>query len=136
MTGTVSGISHVGLAVPDVDAAAAHWERVLGIAAGPVFENETQGVRLRRIDLGAVYIELLQPLQADSPLAGYLQKSPRGGLHHLAFSTANLDDTLAGMASGGAELLGQPSLNVMGVRMAFLKPSAMQGVLVEVEESG
>jgi methylmalonyl-CoA/ethylmalonyl-CoA epimerase len=128
-----AGLSHVGIAVPDLDAAITHFTARLGVAPGPVLTNEVQRVRLVQFDLGNARIELLSPLTEDSPVAAFLARNPKGGLHHLALATDDLDDELAAHQAAGVRVLAPPSVNVFGKRIAFLHPSDMVGILVELE---
>ncbi len=132
---TEVGFSHVAIAVPDVDAAASRLHTLFGFEASDAQENPFQGVRLRRVRVGACHIELLQPTRDDSPIAKFLERNPRGGIHHISFATDDLDATIAHATSGGAELIGATGWNVDGDRMGFLKPATVLGALVEVEES-
>ena len=127
-------LSHVGIAVPDLDAASARLSALLGLPPGPVMENAAQNVRLVQFDLPNARIELLSPLGAKGPVAAFLARNPRGGLHHLALAAPDLDAALATFTSQGAEPLAPPVPNVWGHRFAFLPPAACVGVLLEVEE--
>jgi methylmalonyl-CoA/ethylmalonyl-CoA epimerase len=95
--------------------------------------NDVQGVRLVQFDLGNARIELLSPLTDDGPVAAFLARNPRGGLHHLALASDDLDTDLAGHQAAGVRVLAPPSVNVFGKRIAFLHPSDMLGALVELE---
>jgi methylmalonyl-CoA/ethylmalonyl-CoA epimerase len=132
---TQIGFSHVAIAVPDVDAAAARLHSLFGFEASEAQENPFQGVRLRRVRVGACHIELLQPTRDESPIAKFLERNPRGGIHHISLSTDDLDATIAAATAGGAELIGTTGWNVDGDRMGFLKPASVLGALVEIEES-
>ena len=130
----ITGLSHVAIAVPDIALAAAALKRKLGLEAGPVHENAAQGVRLAYIDLGNARIELIAPLDANSPVARFLEKNPNGGLHHVAFNVGDLDAALAVATSAGARQAGKSGHNVHGQRIAFLSPKELMGALVELEE--
>lgn len=129
-----SGVSHIGIAVPDLDAAVRLFSARFGVAPGPVHENDAQGVRLVQLDFGNLLVELLAPSRADGPLASFLARNPKGGLHHMGLATGDLDGSLADMQEAGVRSLGTPSTNVFGRRMAFLNPGDLQGVLVELEQ--
>jgi methylmalonyl-CoA/ethylmalonyl-CoA epimerase len=124
-----ASLSHVGIAVPDLDAAITHFTARLGVAPGPVLTNEIQRVRLVQFDLGNARIELLSPLTDDGPVAAFLARNPKGGLHHVALAS----DDLAAHQAAGVRVLAPPSINVFGKRIAFLHPSDMLGILVEIE---
>jgi len=128
-----SGLSHIGIAVPDLEAAISHFAARLGVSPGPVLVNNLQGVRMVQFDLGNARVELLSPLTDDSPVAAFLVRNPRGGLHHLSFATDDLDSEIAEYNEAEVRLLAPPSVNVYGKRIAFLHPSDMFGILVELE---
>lgn len=130
----ITGLSHVAIAVPDIEAAAARLEQRLGIKAGPLHENAEQGVRLAYIELGNARIELISPMSAVSPIAKFLERNPGGGLHHVAFSTSDLDALLGSAIEAGARQAGKAGHNVHGQRIAFLSPKELLGALVELEE--
>src|SRR5262245_8087195 len=130
----VAGLSHVAIAVPDLEAATNALERRLGLVAGPVQVNEAQGVRMRCLDLGNAHIELISPASQLSPLARFLERNPGGGLHHVSLVVGDLDAVLATALGAGARLAGTTGRNVHGDRIAFLAPKELAGVLVELEE--
>ena len=127
----IAGLSHVAVAVPDLDAAIAHIVAVFGVTVGAPMVNDTQGVRLAYVELGNARIELLQPTRADSPLARFLDRNPRGGLHHISLVTGDLD---AALATAGVAQAGTIGRNVHGERIAFLDPRELLGALFELEE--
>ena len=131
---SITGLSHVAIAVPDLAAAAANLEKRLGVKAGPVHENAAQGVRLAYVDLGNARIELIEPLSPQSPIAKFLERNPAGGLHHVALNVPDLDAALSAAVEAGARQAGTSGLNVHGQRIAFLAPKEMLGALVELEE--
>lgn len=130
----IKGLSHVAIAVPDLEAAAQALAAKLGINAGPIKENPQQGVRLSYVDLGNARIELIQPNSPDSPIAKFLERNPAGGLHHVCFNTEDLDVALAAVTQAGVRQAGKAGLNVHGDRIAFLNPKDVLGALVELEE--
>ena len=132
---SITRLSHVAIAVPDLDIAIRDLEARLGLVAGPVSENAAQGVRLSYIDLRNARIELISPIGTSSPVAKFLERNPGGGLHHVAFNVADLDAVLGAVTTRGVRPAGQTSLNVHGDRIAFLSPRDLCGVLVELEET-
>lgn len=132
----ITGLSHVSIVVPSLEAAAQRLRAVYGLALGEVKTNEQQGVRLAYVELGNAKIELMEPLRADSPVAKFLQRNPGGGIHHFCLAVDNVEATAAGIAASGARVLGdgRPQLNVHGERIAFVHPKDFLGALVELEE--
>ena len=132
----ITALSHVSIVVPDLDAAAARLRDTYGLAVGPAQVNEEQGVRLAYAELGNARIELMAPLRADSPVAKFLEKNPRGGIHHFCLEVDSVDATLTDMAQKGVHALGEgkKQSNVHGERIAFVHPRDFLGALVELEE--
>ena len=132
---SVRGLSHVAIAVPDIDAAVRLLSEKFGLAAGPVHDNTAQKVRLCYVDLGNTRIELIAPIGPDAPLNKFLEKNPAGGLHHIAFFVPEVDAALAALTGAGIRQAGATGRNVHGHPIAFLNPKDVLGALVEIEES-
>jgi methylmalonyl-CoA/ethylmalonyl-CoA epimerase len=75
----VTGLSHVSIAVPDLEAAARQLNDKYGLSVGARMVNAEQGVRLAYVELGAAKIELMEPSRPDSPIAKFLERNPKGG---------------------------------------------------------
>ena len=129
-------LSHVSIVVPDLEAAAAKIKATWDLDIGEIALNEQQGVRLAYVDLGNAKIELMEPSRADSPVAKFLEKNPRGGIHHFCLAVDSVDATAQSLADKGAQVLGdgKPQQNVHGERIAFVHPKDFLGALVELEE--
>lgn len=134
----ITGLSHVSIVVPSLDAAAQRLADVYGLAIGEVRVNEQQGVRMAYVDLGNAKIELMEPSRADSPVAKFLERNPKGGIHHFCVGVDSVDAARATVVAKGAQVLGdgKPQVNVHGERIAFVHPKDFLGALVELEEHG
>lgn len=132
----ITGLSHVSIVVPDLAAAARELDTKYGLKIGAIEVNAEQGVRMAYVDLGNAKIELMEPSRADSPVAKFLEKNPRGGIHHFSLGVNDVDATTATMKVNGVRVLGdgKPQLNVHGERIAFVHPADFLGALVELEE--
>jgi methylmalonyl-CoA/ethylmalonyl-CoA epimerase len=132
----VAALSHVSIVVPDLEAAARHLEQKFGLAVGARAVNAEQGVRLAYVDLGNARLELMEPTRPDSPVAKFLQRNPKGGLHHFCLGVADVGKAVDALAGGGVRVLGdgKPQHNVAGERIAFIHPGDFLGALVELEE--
>jgi methylmalonyl-CoA/ethylmalonyl-CoA epimerase len=132
----ITGLSHVSIVVPDIEAAARMLAEKFGLAVGERMINEQQGVRLAYIELAGGRIELMQPSRPDSPIAKFLERNPKGGIHHLALGVDDMDRTAQALTASGVRLLGdgQPQHNVAGERIAFIHPADFLGALVELEQ--
>lgn len=133
----ISGLSHVSIAVPDLDAAVKRLKAVYGLEAGAPRVNEAQGVRLAYIELPNARIELMEPSRPGSPIAGFLERHPAGGIHHFCLEVESVPDAVQALGERGARVLTQgEQRNVHGERIAFVHPKDFLGALVELEERG
>ena len=132
----ITGFSHVSIVVPDLKAAGAKLEKTYGLMLGEVRINEEQGVRLAYVELGNARIELMEPSRADSPVAQFLSRNPRGGIHHFCLAVDSVDATAQALSDNGVRVLGdgKAQINVHGERIAFVHPGDFLGALVELEE--
>jgi methylmalonyl-CoA/ethylmalonyl-CoA epimerase len=132
----LTGLSHVSIVVPDLDAASRRLRETYGLTVGEVRTNAEQGVRLAYVDLGNAKIELMEPSRPDSPVAKFLERNPKGGIHHVSFGVADMEATAGELRRTGVRILGdgRPQYNVAGERIAFLHPGDFLGALVELEE--
>ena len=132
----ITGLSHVSIAVPSLEAAAKRLKELYGLAVGAAKVNEAQGVRLAYVELPNARIELMEPSRLDSTIAKFLEKNPAGGIHHFCLNVDNVAAAAAGMKANGARVLGggTPQRNVHGERIAFIHPKDFLGALVELEE--
>jgi methylmalonyl-CoA/ethylmalonyl-CoA epimerase len=132
----ITGLSHVSIVVPSLETAAKRLKDVYGLEVGAAHVNEEQGVRLAYVELPNARIELMEPSRPDSPVSKFLQKNPAGGLHHFCLNVDDVASTAAGIAAGGARVLGEgrEQRNVHGERIAFVHPKDFFGALVELEE--
>src|SRR5688572_7071884 len=103
----ITGLSHVSIVVPDLDAAAARLKTVYGLSIGEVKVNEEQGVRLAYAELGNARIELMEPSRPGSPVARFLERNPQGGIHHFALSVDSVDGTVRAIPAAGVRAVAE-----------------------------
>ena len=132
----IGRLNHVAIAVPDLEAAAAQYRSALGADVGPAQDEPDHGVTVIFITLPNTKIELLYPLGEESPIAGFLEKNPSGGIHHVCYE---VDDILAArdhLQAEGARVLGggEPKIGAHGKPVLFLHPKDFNGTLIELEE--
>lgn len=132
----IGRLNHVAIAVPDLVAAMAQYRDTLGATVGNPQDEPDHGVTVVFIDLPNTKIELLHPLGDDSPIVGFLEKNPSGGIHHMCFE---VDDILAArdrLCNQGARVLGggQPKIGAHGKPVLFLHPKDFNGCLIELEQ--
>lgn len=131
-----SRIDHVGVAVPDLDVAIAHYRDAFGMAVVHEEVNEEQGVREAMVAVGdsGACIQLLAPLRPDSTIAKFLDRSGPG-LQQLAYAVDDVDAVCATLRERGLRLLyDEPKRGTAGSRINFIHPKDAGGVLVELVE--
>ena len=130
-------ISHVGIAVADLDAAVERFQLLIGKAPDHVAEVSDQKVTVAMFADTAERssrIELVAPSTADSSVASFLDKKGEG-LHHLCIYVDDIEASLARLKSAGVKLIDEtPRVGVDGNKIAFVHPSDMHGVLIELEQ--
>ncbi|MCA3449146.1 MAG: methylmalonyl-CoA epimerase [Rhodobacter sp.] len=132
----IGRLNHVAIAVPDLAAAAALYRDTLGARVGAPRDEPDHGVTVIFIDLPNTRIELLAPLGKDSPIAGFLEKSPAGGIHHVCYEVEDILAARDRLKAAGARVLGsgQPKTGAHGKPVLFLHPKDFNGCLVELEQ--
>src|SRR3954452_7711608 len=127
----IGRLNHIAIVVPDLDRAAAVYRDALGARVSPPQPLPAHGVTVVFVELPNTKIELLQPLGADSPVRGFLDKNPAGGMHHLCYE---VDDIIAArdrLRANGARVLGcaSPRSVALDNPLLFLKPKEFCGTL-------
>ena len=133
----IGRLNHVAIAVPDLEAACAQYQNTLGATVGAPQDEPDHGVTVVFIELPNTKIELLYPLGEDSPIQGFLDKNPSGGIHHICYE---VDDILVArdrLKDSGARVLGngEPKIGAHGKPVLFLHPKDFTGTLVELEQA-
>jgi methylmalonyl-CoA epimerase len=128
-------LDHVGIAVRNIEAAARLYTTAFGLTLVDRYELPDEHVRAAFLRSGAVDVELLEPLGGTGPIASFL--TTRGpGLHHIAFRVPDLGAAMAtAVAAGCTPVEPAPRPGARGHPIAFLHPSTMGGVLVELVQA-
>lgn len=133
----IGRLNHVAIAVPDLAAASAVYRDTLGANVSDPIDEPDHGVTVVFVELPNTKIELLHPLGDASPIQGFLDKNPGGGMHHVCYE---VDDILAArdqMKATGARIIGtgEPKIGAHGKPVLFLHPKDFCGTLVELEQA-
>jgi methylmalonyl-CoA/ethylmalonyl-CoA epimerase len=128
----VRGVHHVALAVEDLDEAVAVYRRLFDAEIELEGRMEEQGVDAVYLRVGDGRVELVSPLDADTPVGRFLAK--RGpGMHHIAFEVDSIEDAIDELTERGAVVIDpEPRPGLGGKRVAFVHPDSLDGVLAEV----
>ncbi len=127
-----SRIDHIGIAVNDVDAALALYERDFAIT---LVHRETvteQGVEAVLLDVGENHVELIAPLGPETTVAKFIARNGEG-LHHVAYQTTDIEAELERLKAAGLQLIDlTPRIGIRNSKVAFLHPKSTGGVLTEI----
>ena len=125
-------IEHIGIAVKDLEASNALFEKLLGVPHYKIEEVASEGVRTSFFKSGPNKIELLEATKPDSPIAKYLEKKGEG-IHHIAFAVADIVSEIQRLKGEGFLVLNEtPKKGADNKLVAFLHPKGTNGVLVEL----
>ncbi|HSE83529.1 MAG TPA: methylmalonyl-CoA epimerase [Thermodesulfobacteriota bacterium] len=134
--GKIESLYHVAIAVKNIKAVEKLYEAALGLKVTHREVVEEQGVRSSMLEPegGGTPLELLEPLNDNSPISKFLEK--RGeGIHHICFTVDNIESVLTKLKEQGLQLIDEtPRIGAYGAKVAFIHPKAMNGVLIELAE--
>ena len=133
---SIGKLNHIAIAVPNIKSASDIWEKALGAKISAPQTLTEHGVRVVFIESPNTKIELLEPLNENSPISRFLEKNPNGGMHHICYEVNNLKLASQKLESVGAKILGdgQPKIGAHGKPVIFLNPKDFSGTLIELEE--
>jgi LAO/AO transport system kinase len=128
-------INHLGIATKAIDEALGFWVDALGLENVHTESVEDQKVRVAMLPIGESRIELLEPTSEDSPISKFLEKRG-GGIHHIAVEVEDIEAALAKLKARGVRLIDEtPRIGAEGCLVAFVHPSSVGGVLLELVQS-
>lgn len=127
----ILGIDHVAIAVKDLESATENYRDFL--TSEPRFEDvPEQGVRVAAFDVGESRIELIESLQAGSPVGRFLEEQGEG-LHHIALRTDSIDEELDRVDELDITCIdSKPRDGADGYRIGFVHPRDLNGTLIEL----
>ena len=134
----IGRLNHVAIAVPDLEAAAALYRDTLGADVSAPVPLPDQGVTTVFVELPNSKIELIHPLGETSPIVRFLERSPRGGIHHVCYEVPDIRAAIDAMQAAGMTVIGdgEPSIGAHGSPVVFLHPRDFCGTLIELEQVG
>ena len=131
---TVNYIDHVGVAVKDIEAVLAFFNKVFDVPDAEIVLMEDQGVRATLIEVGQTRLELLEPTGPESGVGRFIER--RGeGLHHLAFNVTDISGKLQTLQTLGVDLIDKTPREGLSGTIAFVHPRSVFGILTELVES-
>ena len=132
----IGRINHVAMVVPDLAAAVAQWRDLLGADISVPTILEDHGVRIAFVRSVNCQVELMEPHGEKSPIAGFLQRNPEGGMHHICYEVDDISLARQSLEAKGARVLGDGLVQTgaHGSPVLFLHPKDFNGILIELEQ--
>jgi methylmalonyl-CoA/ethylmalonyl-CoA epimerase len=132
----IKKVELIGVAVANIEKSIHLFRDLLGMPLEKVYESDAIKTKIAFFPLGGCTIELIEPMDPESPAAKFIQK--RGeGIHHICLGVENVEEALRDFEAKGVELLNKtPRKTQDGRIIAFLNPKSTNGVLIELEEIG
>jgi methylmalonyl-CoA/ethylmalonyl-CoA epimerase len=133
----IGRLNHIAIAVPDLAAASALYADTLGAKVSAPIAQPAHGVTVVFVELPNTKIELLHPLGDRSPIAGFLERNPSGGIHHVCYEVADILAARDRLKAAGARVLGdgEPKIGAHDKPVLFLHPKDFVGTLIELEQA-
>lgn len=127
-------LDHVAIAVHDLDATIDGYRQRYNVE--PLYREtvESQGVEEAMIPVGGSFVQLLRPVDPETPVGRFLSKQGEG-LHHVAYAVVSIEAALSHLAEQGAKLIDtEARIGGRGARIAFVHPADLGGTLIELVE--
>ena len=132
----IGKLNHIAIAVPNINEAAEQYRSIFGAKVSEPVEQPDHGVTTIFIDLGNTKIELLQVLGEDSPIEKFMDKNPKGGMHHICLEVEDINQAVEKLNTHEVSITGagKPRTGAHGKPVVFLHPKSCNGTLIELEE--
>ena len=133
----IGSLNHIAIAVPDLEAAIKQYEGTFGAFVTSPQDLPSHGIRLAIVNLANTKIELMTPLGDNSPITKFLERNPKGGVHHLSYEVPDIIAARDQLAKQGIQVIGDgtPQTGYHNTPVLFFNPKDCLGVLIELEES-
>lgn len=133
----IGSVNHIAIAVPKLDEAAQQWQKKTGAEVSAPQRLVEHGVTVVFVDAGNTKIELLEPIDSNSPIASFLERNPSGGMHHICFDVEDIIASRDRLIAEGARILGssEPKIGAHGKPVLFVHPKDLTGTLIELQQA-
>ncbi|MFH1243176.1 MAG: VOC family protein [Pseudomonadota bacterium] len=130
----IKGISHIGIAISDIDKSLGAICKVLDMPTPAVHNNPEKKMKFALLDLGGVGLEFLQDCDQEGPFARFV-KEKGDAIHHFCLLTDDIEADIESLKLRGIEMADQkPKIGLRGKKIAFTRPSALNGIPIELSE--
>ncbi len=127
----ILGIDHIGIAVADLDEALRFYTETLGLTPAPIEARADLGLRIARVMVGDIELELIEAQDWNRTTQRYLPyQGP--GVYHIGLRVADVDAAVAEMEQADVPLIDHVPREGDAMRVSFLHPDAASGALIEL----
>ena len=132
----IGKLNHIAIAVPNLIEASSVYNDVLGAKVSEPIAMPEHGVTTVFVELPNTKIELLEPLGENSPIAKFIEKNPKGGMHHMCYEVEDIFKARDEMIAKGGIVLGSggPTNGAHNKPVIFMHPKDFMGTLIELEQ--
>jgi methylmalonyl-CoA/ethylmalonyl-CoA epimerase len=126
----ITGIDHIGILVPDLDAALRFYNETLGLQTGPVQTLDDPPIRRACVRVGDVDLELIEAADPERTMMRFLPHR-HAGIYHVGFRVENVDATARDLRAHDVPMIDEVREGD-DLRIQFLHPDAAQGTMIEL----
>jgi methylmalonyl-CoA/ethylmalonyl-CoA epimerase len=130
----IKGIGHIGIAVKNIEEAITAISKAFGLSIPSIKDIPEKKIKVALLDIGGTGLEFIQDYSEEGGFAKFI-KEKGNAIHHICFLTDQIETDIEILKSRGIEMADQkPKMGVRGKRIAFIKPSALNGIPFELSE--
>jgi methylmalonyl-CoA/ethylmalonyl-CoA epimerase len=130
----IKAVGHLGIVVKDIDVSLKALSKIIEIQSAAIKEFSEKKMKCAVVELGGIALEFIQDSSEDGMMAQFI-KEKGDGIHHFCLLTDNIEDDIEALKQRGIEMLDQkPRTGLRGKKIAFTKPSALNGITIELSE--
>jgi len=130
----IKAVGHLGIAVKDINVSLKALSKIIDSQSPAIKEFPEKKIKCAVVELGGISLEFIQDSSDDGMMARFI-KEKGDAIHHFCLLTDNIEDDVEALKHRGIEMLDQkPRIGLRGKKIALTKPSALNGITVELSE--
>jgi methylmalonyl-CoA epimerase len=130
----IKAIGHMGIVVKDIEVSLKALSKVIDIQIPAIKEFPEKKMRCAVVEWGGMGLEFIQD-SSDEGMMATFNREKGDGIHHFCLLTDNIAEDVEALKQRGIEMLDQtPRIGLRGKKIAFTKPSALNGIAIELSE--
>ena len=133
----IEGVMKIGIATKELDKTTTALADALGLVPGEAVAYPPLGMRYRILKVGDFFIEVIEPMGSDGPIAQFIEQHGEG-LQHITFKVSGIEQVMADMKSKGVRFTASAPVKLKTaiglVKFAFMNPRGSNGVLIQLME--